>query len=254
MAKKSNKKADQYNDPNHDYLHYWDGRQYEHDFEVIGIHRMLKKRHFAHAVDIGGGYGRLSTVLSYYADEVTLAEPSQKQLDVASKYLKDFPQIERKLMQADHLEFKDEEVDLVAMVRVMHHLPDPTAEFSEIFRVLQPGGYLLLEVANYANFKNRVKHALKREKLPTEPVDIRSPENRGDDTIAFVNHNPKTVLNKLEKQGFKIERMLSVSNLRSPKLKKYMPQSAMLAFEDLMQPTLAKMTFGPSTFMLLKKP
>jgi len=254
MARKQQKKADQYNDPDHDYLHYWDGRQYEHDSEVLAIHRMLKKKRFKHAVDIGGGYGRLSTVLSYYADEVTLAEPSQKQLDVAARYLKDFPQIDRKLMQADHLEFKDGAVDLIAMVRVMHHLPDPTAEFKEIYRALKPGGYLLLEIANYANFKNRLKHAAKREKMPTKPVDIRSQENRNDETIAFVNHNPKTVKSQLEKQGFVVERQLSVSNLRSPKLKKFMPHSAMLAFEDLMQPTLAKMTFGPSTFMLVRKP
>jgi len=179
MVKKSKKKADQYNDPDHDYLHYWDGRQYEHDSEVIAIHRLLKKKHFAHAVDIGGGYGRLSTVLSYYADNVTLAEPSQKQLDVANKYLKDFPQIERKLMQADNLQFEAGEVDLVAMIRVMHHLPDPNTEFSEISRILKPGGYFLLEVANYANFKNRVRHAVKRERLPTKPVSSRSPANPG---------------------------------------------------------------------------
>lgn len=253
MSKKSHITADRYNDPNHNYLHYWDGREYEHDAEVLAIHRLLKGKHFNHAVDIGGGYGRLSPILGFHADKVTLTEPSQQQLDIADDYLKDFPHIERSLMQADNLEFADDSVDLVAMVRVMHHLPDPEKEFNEIARVLKKDGYLLLEVANYANFKNRVKHALKGQKLPLSPVDIRSKANRGKDTIAFVNHNPKTVAKQLAASGLKVERILSVSNLRSPRLKKILPRGAMLAFEDLMQPTLARMTFGPSTFMLVKK-
>lgn len=253
MNKKTTKKADQYNDPHHNYLHYWDGRQYEHDAEVLAIHRLLKGKHFSRAVDIGGGYGRLSTVLSYHADKVTLAEPSQQQLDIAEEYLKDFPQIDRKLMQADNLKFEDGTIDLVAMIRVMHHLPDPSSEFKEIARVLKKDGTLLLEVANYANFKNRIRHILKGKKLPKEPVDIRSAHNRKEGDIAFVNHNPKTVMKQLAHAGLKVERLLSVSNLRSPRLKKIIPRGAMLAVEDLMQPALAKATFGPSTFMLVKK-
>ena len=54
----SHKVADQYNDPKHNYLHYWEGRDYENDSEVIAIKRLLKNRHFSHAADIGGGYGR----------------------------------------------------------------------------------------------------------------------------------------------------------------------------------------------------
>jgi len=72
------KKADQYNDPKHNYLHYWEGRDYENAAEVVAIKRFLKGKHFKHAVDIGGGYGRLSVLLSEYADKVTLAEPSTR--------------------------------------------------------------------------------------------------------------------------------------------------------------------------------
>ncbi|NJR31449.1 hypothetical protein HC762_01625, partial [bacterium] len=39
--------------------------------------------------------------------------------------------------------------------------------------------------------------ALKGKKLPTEPVDIRSAANRNESAIAFVNHNPKTVIKHL---------------------------------------------------------
>lgn len=248
------KKSDQYNDPKHNYLHYWEGRDYENDAEVVAIKRFLKGKHFKHAVDIGGGYGRLCVLLSEYADKVTLAEPSQQQLDIAKAFLQDYPQIDRKLMQADDLKFKDKSVDLIMMIRVMHHLPDPSVEFAEIARALTGDGYFLLEIANNAHGRNRIKYALKGKKVPAEPVDIRSAKNRKNkDEIAFVNHNPKTVIRQLAHAGLKVEQTLSVSNLRSPGLKKMVPESAMLSVEKVLQPVLAKSYFGPSTFLLIRK-
>lgn len=253
-GKPQHKRADQYNDPKHNYLHYWDGRDYEHAAEVIALDKMLKGKHFEHAVDVGGGYGRLCAVLTQYADKVTLAEPSQQQLDIAEEYLRDYPTVERKLLQADDLKFKDNSVDLVTVVRVLHHLPDPTAEFAEIARILKPGGYFFFEFANYSNFKNRVRHTLKGQKLPVEPVDIRSPENRTEDEIPFVNHNPKTVRNQLAHAGLKVEKVLSVSNLRSPRIKKVIPHGGLLAIENMLQGPLSKSYFGPSTVFLVRKP
>jgi ubiquinone/menaquinone biosynthesis C-methylase UbiE len=247
------KKADQYNDPTHNYLKYWDGRDYEHAAEVIAIKRLLKGKHFKHAVDIGGGFGRLSVELQPYADKVTLAEPSQQQLDIAEEFLKDHPKVERKLLQADDLPYEDGSVDLITMVRVMHHLPDPAPEFAEFSRVLHKGGYLLLEVANYAHFKNRLKHTMKGERLPHDPVDIRSEANKRDEEIPFVNHNPKTVQRQLAHAGLQVEKVLSVSNLRSAKLKRLFSRGVLLALERAMQPTLARTYFGPSTFFLAKK-
>jgi ubiquinone/menaquinone biosynthesis C-methylase UbiE len=250
---KTPKKADQYNDPTFNYLHYWEGRDYENAAEVVAIKRLLNGKRFKHAVDIGGGYGRLSVLLSEYADQVTLAEPSQQQLDIAKDFLKDYPQIDRQLMQVEDLKFKDKSVDLVMMIRVMHHLPDPSAGFKEFARILSDDGYLLLEIANYAHAQNRLKHALKMQKMPTKPVDIRSANHAGEANIAFVNHNPKTVIKQLAHAGLKVEKTLSVSNLRSPALKKVVPQSLMLSLEKVMQPTLAKTYFGPSTFLLIRK-
>ncbi len=250
---KTHKKADQYNDPKHNYRDYWQGRDYENASEEIAIRRFLKGKHFKSAVDIGGGYGRLCVLLQNFADKVTLAEPSKQQLDIAEDFLKDHPKIDRQLMQADDLRFKDESLDLITMIRVMHHLPDPSLEFSEIARVLRDDGVFILEIANYAHGRNRLKHAVKLKKLPAQPVDIRSQKNRKDTEIAFVNHNPKTVIKQLAHAGLKVEKVLSVSNLRSPTLKKIMPASAMLSVERFLQPTLAKTYFGPSVFFLVKK-
>ncbi len=249
----ANKKADQYNDPKHNYLYYWRGRDYENAAEEMAIKRLLKGKHFKNAVDVGGGYGRLCVLLENYADKVTLAEPSQQQLDIAKDYLKDHPEIERKLTQADKLDFADKSFDLITMIRVMHHLPNPVPELSELHRVLSDDGYLILEVANFAHFRNRLKYFLRNKRLPQEPVDIRSAKNKREDEIPFVNHNPKTVIKQLAHAGLKVEKVLSVSNLRSPALKKIVPRALMLSAEKLMQPTLAKTYFGPSVFFLIKK-
>jgi SAM-dependent methyltransferase len=253
VSKTKIRKADQYDDPKHNYLHYWDGRDYEHHSEVMAIRRLLRDKRFKHAVDIGGGYGRLSVILGEFADKVTLAEPSQQQLDIAKDFLKDHPHVERKLVQAGAMPFKTGSVDLIAMIRVMHHLPDPEAEFSEFHRALSDDGLLLLELANYAHGRNRIKHLLKGKPLPIEPVDIRSAKNKTKDEIPFVNHNPKTVVKQLAHAGFRVEKVLSVSNLRSPGLKKYVPRIVMLSLEKVLQPTLARTYFGPSVFFLIRK-
>jgi SAM-dependent methyltransferase len=250
---KHHRKADQYNDPHHNYRQYWEGREYEHAAEEIAVQRLLQGKHFRHAVDVGGGFGRLCLLLEKFADKVTLAEPSQQQLDLAQDFLKDHPEVERKLLQAADLQFADGSVDLLTMVRVMHHLPDPSPEFEEISRVLSDDGYAIIEVASYAHARNRLKHLLKGKRIPAKPVDIRSEANKRDDEIAFVNHNPKTVIRQFEHAGLHVERVLSVSNLRSTTLKKHVPMSVMLTVEKLLQQPLSSLYFGPSIFFLVKK-
>ena len=247
------RKADQYNDPTHNYKDYWNGREYEHSAEEMAIDRLLKKKHFENAVDVGGGYGRLSKYLTKFADHVTLAEPSQQQLDIAKTYLKDTPQVAQKLLQAADLKMKDGEVDLVLVVRVLHHLPDPLPEFKEIARVLKPGGTFLLEFANDAHFLNRIRYGLRGRMVPKTPVDIRSQENKKDGEIAFVNHHPKTIIKLLNEAGFTVEATLSGSNMRSPTLKRVLGKKPLLAVEKVMQPLLAPVYFGPSIWLRLKK-
>jgi ubiquinone/menaquinone biosynthesis C-methylase UbiE len=252
-SKSSKKVADQYDNDNYNYLKYWEGRDYEHAAEEMAIKRLLRGKKFRHAVDIGGGYGRLCVLLEKYADKVTLAEPAKSQLEIAKDYLKDHDRVDQKLMQADDLKFKDGSIDLYTMIRVMHHLPDPSKEFSELYRTLSDDGYIILELANYAHFRNRLKHALKGKKLPVKPVDIRSEQNQREEEVAFVNHNPRTVITQLDAAGFKVEKVLSVSNLRSPGLKKMVPQGIMLSAERVMQGPFSRIYFGPSVFFLLRK-
>lgn len=254
-AKTSKKvrKADQYDDPGYNYQDYWQGREYEHAAEEIAIKRLLRGKKFKHAVDVGGGYGRLSRFLTKFADKVTLAEPSQHQLDIAKIYLKDTPKVDQKLLQAADLKLKDGAADLVLVVRVLHHLPDPKPELKEIARVLRPGGTFLLEFANDAHFLNRIRYGIRGKRVPQTPVDIRSEANKTEGGIAFVNHHPKVIIKMLQDAGFELEATLSGSNLRSPTLKKIFGKKPLLAVEKVMQPLLAPIYFGPSVWLRLKK-
>src|SRR5690606_7777678 len=153
----------------------------------------------------------------------------------------------------DALLFDDGELDLVTMVRVMHHIPEPSAEFAEIARVLATGGTAIIEVANYGHFKNRRAFKRAGKPLPLEPVSIRTVAADEPDAIAFVNHNIDTVVKQLADAGLVLQRKLSVSNLRSQTLKRFVPTKLLVAVESVLQKPLAKYDFGHSIFLELRR-
>ena len=242
-----------YDDSGFNYREVWAGRDYEHQAEVIALRRLLAGQRFDRAVDVGGGYGRLSVVLAEFASRVTLVDSSSQQLELASEFLAGHPAVDKRLMDAAKLDFPDQSVDLVAMVRVLHHLPDPAAELAEVGRILRPGGTAIVEVANVAHALNRIRHLARREPLPFAALDIRSEQSRKQGGIPFVNHHPVTIGAQFAAAGLETERVLSVSNLRHPVFKKALPERARLLAERMAQARLARMQFGPSLFFLLRR-
>ncbi len=63
----------------------------------------------------------------------------------------------------------------------------------------------------------------------------------------------ETVIRQLEHAGLSVIGTLSVSNLRSVRLKKMVPREIMLGAEKVLQRPLAIVYFGPSIFFLVKK-
>ncbi len=247
-------KASFYDDnPNYDYTKYWIGRDYENASEEAAIQSLLGSKKFKSAADVGGGYGRLCVFLQQYASKVTLIEPSKKQRELGADFLKNTP-VDIVNGTSEKTGLKDGSVDLITMIRVMHHLPNPTKTFAELARVTSKDGLVILECANSLNFKSRLRRGLKGRRTPMEPVDIRTDSTTDVDTKSpFVNHHPKKISQQLEKAGFEIIDRRSVSNLRSPLLKRVLPMRVMVGTERLLQRPLAPISFGPSMFLLLKK-
>jgi SAM-dependent methyltransferase len=241
-----------YDDPALDYRDYWLRREYEDRSERLAIRALLWGSHFQHAVEVGGGYGRLTGLLSEYADVVTLTDNSRRQLAFAADHLAGHSRVVCRVMDAGDLALEDASADLVVMIRVLHHLPDPAQAFAELGRVLVPGGLALVEVANQAHAVNRLRYWSRGRRVPREPVDIRSAANRERGSVPFVNHHPDAIAEGLAEAGLDVERRLSVSNLRSPALKRLLPTRTLLGVERRLQEPLARMAFGPSLMVLAR--
>jgi ubiquinone/menaquinone biosynthesis C-methylase UbiE len=241
-----------YDDEKFSYLHYWRGRDYEHESEAVVLRTILNKKHFSKSADIGGGYGRLCKVLTNYCDEAILVEPSSKQLDFSKKYL-DGTNVKTYQGTADKTGLKDHSLDLAIMVRVMHHLPNPIPTFTELYRIIKPEGILILEFANSLNFKSLLRSIFSGKPVSMAPVDLRKASNIKKNTIPFVNHHPKTVLKQLKTAGFEIQSKYSVSNFRHSIFKKVLPSKILMFLEKVSQSLLSNLYFGPSIFLVLKR-
>lgn len=238
-----------YDDPNYSYPSYWLDRDYEHGSEAIALHRLLATRQFTSAADIGGGYGRLVPVLTRFAQKISLIEPSIKQRQLAKKLVPTFPKLSILPGTAQKTSLRPNTFDLVTLIRVMHHLPDPQPALVEIHRLLKPGGVLVLEFANSSHFKARLKSYLSGRPISIYPLERRSQDNIARHTIDFVNHHPQAVAELLTRTGFSVQNRLSVSNFRSELLKKIFPISWLLALENITQAPLSYINFGPSIFI-----
>lgn len=241
----------------YDYLAYWERRDYESFSEKIAVKRFLKKiGKPENIVEIGGGFGRLVPFYASVSDSPTLTDPSINLLNLAKKRLSNYPKIIYKEESLPNLSFPDQSFRLAILVRVIHHFYDLDQIFKEINRILVPGGYFILEFANKIHFLARLKALFKGDLEfynNREPVDRRSSINLKKDTLPFLNHHPKSIKASLEKSNFEIIEILSVSNYRNPIIKKIVPLSLLLFLEAVGQIIFAKLYFGPSIFVLVRK-
>lgn len=232
-----------YNDPGFSYAKYWQGRVYEHQSEIMALNKLLKGSRFTHGADIGGGYGRLIPTLSHYCQKVILIEPSLKQRRLAKN-------IKALNGTSENTTLPDASLDLVSIIRVIHHLPDPTQTLIELHRILKPNGVLILEFANSIHFLARIKSLLTGQSISRLPIERRRPGNIRRGSIPFVNHHPQTIFKLLTNAGFTIQKILSVSNFRSPFLKKILPLPILMFLESVSQSLFSSFYFGPSIFIL----
>lgn len=241
----------------YDYVGYWENRSFEDNCERLALEKLLVKiPEKKILVDIGGGFGRLASSYLPFFKKCLIIDPSVNLLKKGKEIYKREQKISFSLGSLPKLDLGDNSADCALLIRVVHHLKDPLPSFKEINRILKPKGFFIVEFANKIHFLTRLNFYCKGNLLfcrDKKPVDRRSEKSIKEKMITFVNHHPQSIAAKLEQSDFKIKEILSVSNLRSPLLKKILPKRLMLFIESHLQGPLAKVFFGPSIFILAQK-
>lgn len=242
----------------YDYPSYWEGREYEHASEVIAIKAFLAKiNEIGTVLEIGAGYGRLAGTYIYRAQKVILSDPSAKLLKIARETYKDQKNVRYIQSSMENLaqKIRKNSIDLVIMVRVIHHLGDAAEVIAQVNRLLKNNGYFILEFANKAHFKANIKEFFKGN--ITFPLDIFPKEIKGrrtrKNTLPFLNYHPDIIKNKLEENGFEIIEKRSVSNIRSTFIKQHVGTQTLITISRFLQIPLSYINFGPSIFILARK-
>lgn len=230
---------------------FWEDadREYEDQADRMAIRKLLPKRMEKFA-DIGGGYGRLANEYLKRARKVYLFDYSKTELEQAKEIYGD--KIETKAGDIYKLPFNDEELDGLMMVRVTHHLKDMDKAIAELYRVLKPGGVAVIEVANKRTLPKMARFITGRSKV--NPFDKKVANYKEISADGFYNYHPKYVEEIFAKAGFRREKVLSVSNFRSGKLKKMFGTKRLVRMENKAQSVLAPIRFAPSIYYKLRKP
>ena len=99
-------------------------------------------------LDIGGGTGRIAQFMRTKASQVVVADLSLDMLHQA----RDKGGLDTTCAISEQLPFRAETFDRVLMVDALHHVYDQKRTIDELWRVLKPGGRLVIEEPDLNTF------------------------------------------------------------------------------------------------------
>jgi len=242
----------------YDYPAYWQDRDYEHNSEIEAIKAFLGKiPEINNILDIGTGYGRLTPTYSFRAKKIILSDPSSKLLSIArSKFNQKKYSFLHSAIETLPDKIHANSIDLIVCIRVLHHIEDVESSIEIMCKLLKKRGYLILEFANKGHFKALIREFFKGNltfPLDIFPLDKRSKKSRKKTNLPFLNYHPEIIKHKLRECDFNILEVRSVSNIRSPFLKKILPLDTLISIEKALQIPFGFISFGPSVFLLAQK-
>jgi ubiquinone/menaquinone biosynthesis C-methylase UbiE len=98
-------------------------------------------------LDIGGGTGRVASVLRDLVDEVIVSDISMGMLKQVTPST-----LSPVCGYSESLPFPSDSFERVIMVDALHHVVDQVSTAREMFRILKPGGLLIIEEPDIRTF------------------------------------------------------------------------------------------------------
>jgi len=216
------------------------GREYEDRCEQIALKRLLQDQGEL-LLEIGAGAGRNTPRYTGFK-RVVLLDYSLTQVQQAQEYLGKSDKYVYVAGDVYRLPFVDNLFDGATMIRVLHHMQDPTSALDQIGRVVLSQSPFLLEYANKQNLKAMLRYSLGKQEW--NPFTLEAIEF---EKLNFDFH-PKSVKKLLAEASFKLERQLTVSHFRINFLKKCVPIGLLVALDSAAQFTGNWWQLSPSVF------
>jgi ArsR family transcriptional regulator len=94
--------------------------------------------------DLGCGTGETSATLAPFVRRVIAVDASAAMLQAARKRLQTFDNVELRRGELEGLPIDDAMLDAATMMLVLHYVSEPARALAEVWRVLKPGGRLIL--------------------------------------------------------------------------------------------------------------
>lgn len=121
--------------------HYVPGRSWKALAEAL-----LKILNYEIVADLGAGEGTLSQLLAQKAKKVIAIDSSEKMVEFGTQLAKnhDLPNLEYRLGDISSPPIDDQAVDLTIFSQALHHADRPRKALREAFRILKPGGVIVI--------------------------------------------------------------------------------------------------------------
>lgn len=123
-------------------------------WEAIG-HLALRLTPAIDIADLGAGEGLISQLLARRAHQVWCIDNSPRMVEVGTELAQKngLENLTYKLGDIEQVPLADRSVDLAILSQALHHAQHPQAAVQEAFRILKPGGQLLVLDLNEHNFE-----------------------------------------------------------------------------------------------------